>query len=49
MKPTEQLKEEHKAIKLALSILSNVSKKFESGEEVNPEDLGRILLKGGYL
>jgi len=26
-KPTEQLKEEHEAIKIALSILGNVSKK----------------------
>jgi len=43
MKPTEQLKEEHKAIKVALSILSNVSKKLKSGETVNQEDLGRIL------
>ncbi len=43
MKPTEQLKEEHEAIKIALSILSNVSKKLAAGETVSQEDLGRIL------
>ena len=43
MKATEELKEEHKAIKIALSILSNVSKRLDSGEEVDPEDLGQIL------
>lgn len=43
MKPTEQLKEEHEAIRIALSILSNASKKLEAGETVNQEDLGRIL------
>ena len=31
MKPTEQSKEEHEAIKIALSILSNVSKKLAAG------------------
>jgi len=43
MKATEQLKEEHKAIKLMLSILNNVSKKLESGEKVDQEDLGHLL------
>ena len=43
MKPTEQLKEEHEAIKIALSILGNVSKKLAAGETINQEDLGRIL------
>jgi len=43
MKATEVLREEHKAIKLALSILGRVSNKLESGEKVDQEDLGRIL------
>ena len=43
MKATEELKEEHKAIKLTLSILSNVSKRLESGEKVDQEDLDIIL------
>ena len=43
MKATEELKEEHKAIKLTLSILSNVSQKLESGKKVDQEDLDSIL------
>lgn len=43
MKPTDQLKEEHEAIKLALRILSNVSKKIAGGETINHEDLDNIL------
>ncbi len=43
MRATEQLKEEHKAIKLTLSILTNVSTKLESGEKVEQEDLGHLL------
>lgn len=43
MKATEDLKEEHKAIKIALSILSNVSQRLESKEKVDQEDLGHIL------
>ncbi len=43
MKPTEQLKEEHQAIKVALEILGNISRKLESGGKVNPSHLGEIL------
>jgi hemerythrin-like domain-containing protein len=43
MKATEQLKEEHKAIKLALNILNSISKKLESREKVDQEDLGHLL------
>ncbi|MFQ5891618.1 MAG: hemerythrin domain-containing protein [Candidatus Methanofastidiosia archaeon] len=43
MKPTEQLKEEHEAIKLMLRILEMICKKLESGEEINPEHLSKIL------
>jgi len=43
MTPTEQLKEEHEAIKLMLRILDKVCDKLESGEEVNPEHLDQIL------
>lgn len=42
MKPTEQLKEEHKEIKLMLEILEAVCKEVESGREVKKEDLDRI-------
>lgn len=43
MKPTEQLKEEHQAIKLMLRISEKVCEKLESGEEVNPEHLEQIV------
>lgn len=43
MKPTEQLKEEHKAIKLMLRILEKVCENLESEEEVKPEHLDQIL------
>ena len=43
MRPTEQLKEEHKAIKLMLRILDRVCEKLESGEEVNLEHLEKIV------
>ena len=46
MKPTDQLKEEHEAIKIALSILRNASKRLASGGEVNQEDLDHLL---GFL
>jgi hemerythrin-like domain-containing protein len=43
MKPTEQLKEEHQAIKLMLRISERVCEKLESGEEVNPEHLEQMI------
>jgi len=43
MKPTEQLRKEHKAIKLMLDILEKVCERLESGQKVNPEHLDRIL------
>jgi hemerythrin-like domain-containing protein len=43
MKPTEQLKEEHKSIELMLRILEKVCEKLESGEKINPEHLEKIL------
>lgn len=43
MKPTEQLKEEHEAIKLMLRISEKVCEKLESGEEVDPEHLEQIV------
>jgi hemerythrin-like domain-containing protein len=43
MKPTEQLKEEHQLIKLMLRIAEKVCEKLESGEEVDPEHLERIV------
>ena len=43
MKLTEQLKEEHQAIKVALSILDSMNQKLGSGDKVNPEDLSQIL------
>jgi len=39
MKPTEQLTEEHDAIKVMLKVIEKVSQKLEAGEEVNPEHL----------
>jgi len=43
MKPTENLKNEHQAIKLMLTILEEVGKKIESGKEIDPEHLEKIL------
>jgi hemerythrin-like domain-containing protein len=43
MKPTEQLKEEHQAIKVMLRISEKACQKLESGEEVNPEHLEQMV------
>lgn len=43
MRPTEILKEEHKAIKLMLSILEKLCAKLESGEKINAEHLLQIV------
>jgi hemerythrin-like domain-containing protein len=43
MKPTEDLKKEHEAIKLMLRILEKVSERLEAGEKVSAEHLDRIL------
>jgi len=43
MKPTEQLKQEHKAIKIMLRVLSKVSDKLESGESVDPSHPEKIV------
>lgn len=43
MKATEQLIEEHKAIKLGLSILGSIGKRIEAGEEVDKADIGSLL------
>lgn len=39
-KPTEILKQEHKAIKLMLKILERICKKLDSGSKVDLKDLG---------
>jgi len=43
VKPTEQLKEEHDAIKLMLRILERVCEKLESGQDVNQTHLKEML------
>jgi len=43
MTPTEQLKEEHQAIKLMLSILEGMSQKLEAGQVVSTEHLEQSL------
>jgi len=43
MTPTEQLKEEHQAIKLMLSILEGMSQKLEAGQAVSTEHLEQSL------
>lgn len=43
MKPTDVLKEEHKAIKLMLRVLDVVCNRLESGERVDHEDFEKIL------
>lgn len=43
MKPTEVLKEEHRAIELALKILEKICDRLENGEKVDVEHLEKIL------
>ena len=43
MTPTEQLKEEHKAIKLALEILEKICQKIEAKDEVKQSDIEAML------
>lgn len=43
MKATEQLTQEHEAIKLMLQILEKICDKLETGEKVNQEHLDKIL------
>jgi hemerythrin-like domain-containing protein len=43
MKPTETLKNEHRAILLMLKVAESVSFKLEGGEDVPADDLARIV------
>ncbi len=43
MTATEQLRHEHEAMTLALSILEKLCQRLASGEEVNPEHFGQVL------
>jgi hemerythrin-like domain-containing protein len=43
MKPTEELKKEHQAIKLMLRIMEEVSRRLESGEKISSAHLDSIL------
>ncbi len=43
MKPTEQLKEDHEAIKLMLKIMAAISDKLDNGDSVEPDHLERII------
>lgn len=43
MKPTDDLREEHKAVKLMLRILEGVCTKIESGKSVKQEDLEELV------
>ncbi len=43
MKPTEELVEEHRAIKLMLAVLDNVADRLDSGESVDPDRLEDIV------
>jgi len=43
MKPTEELKKEHEAIKLMIRIMGSVSGRLESGKKVDPKHLDSIL------
>lgn len=43
MKPTEELKKEHEAIKLMIRIMGRVSDRLESGMKVDPKHLDSIL------
>ncbi len=43
MTATEQLRHEHEAITLALSIIEKLCQRLADGEEVNPEHFGQVL------
>jgi len=43
MTPTEQLKEEHEAIKLTLKVIEKISQKIDAGEKIDPKHLDMIL------
>jgi hemerythrin-like domain-containing protein len=43
MKPTEELKKEHEAIKLMIRIMGSISERLESGKKVDPKHLESIL------
>ena len=43
MKPTEELRQDHQAIKRMLSILEGASRKLEAGEAVDAEDLAEMI------
>ncbi len=43
MTATEQLRHEHEAITLALSILEKLCRRLANGEEINPEHFGQLL------
>ncbi len=43
MKPTEQLKEEHKAIKLMLRILESICSRLEVSEDIPEEHLHKVI------
>lgn len=43
MKPTEQLRHEHEAIKLVLAVLEKLGSKLPSGAAVDPADMDGIL------
>lgn len=42
MKPTEELMEEHLAIKAMLAIMENIADRLDSGEQIDPEKLKQI-------
>lgn len=43
MKATQQLKDEHQGVKIALSILDEINKKLKNGEQVNSGHLEDLL------
>ena len=43
MTPTEQLKEEHEAIKLTLRVIEKISQKIDAGEKIDAKHLDMIL------
>lgn len=43
MKATDELRKEHEGILLMLQILESVSRKFQKGERIDPNDLDKIV------
>ncbi len=43
MKPTDELKEEHRAIKLALGVIAAMARRLDAGEDIPADHMTRLV------